>query len=285
MFGSIEAGGTKFICAVADDELKPIDRVKIDTRNPEDTLRDVNEFFKKYKDDLEAIAVGSFGPIDVDPSSKDYGRILNTPKESWRGYSILDGLREEFDVKIFITTDVNASAYGEYVYGAGKGKDSLVYYTVGTGVGGGAIQNGKFIGGVSHPEMGHMVLKPHPDDDFKGVCPSHGDCLEGLASGPAIEKRLGKKAETLSPDDDFWDIEAYYIAQCAYNTALVFNPEVIVFGGGVMRVPGLIEKVRANFDKLMNGYLEGFDTDKLIVLPAYEGESASLGLFKLAASL
>lgn len=285
MFGIIEAGGTKMICAVGTKDLEIIDQERIQTNRPEETFDKIIEFFNKYSNKLKSIAVGSFGPINIDEKSKDYGKILNTPKDGWKDFNIYSYLKNEFDLPIYITTDVNASAYGEYTYGAGKDKKSLAYYTVGTGIGGGVIQDDLFIGGVSHPEMGHMIMKKHEDDSFSGVCPSHGDCLEGLASGPSIEKRFNKKAEDIDPDDKIFDIEAYYLAQCAHNTTLCFNPEVIVFGGGVMQVPGLIEKVRENFKKLMNEYIEIKNIDSYIVKPTFDGQSATLGLMKIAMNL
>lgn len=282
MFGILEAGGTKMICAVGNKDLEIKDQARFDTRGPVETFADIKNFFAKYKDELESIAIGSFGPIDVDPESADYGKILNTPKEGWKDFNIVESLKEEFDLPIFVTTDVNASAYGEYKLGAGEGKKSLAYYTVGTGVGGGVVQNGEFIGGASHPEMGHMIINKDPRDNYDGGCMCHKACLEGLASGPNIEKRFNIRAENLEANDDFRDIEAVYLAQAAYNTRLMFSPDVIVFGGGVMQVEGLIEKVRFKFKELMNGYMEVPNLDSYIVRPKYDGKSATLGLLILA---
>ena len=282
MFGVIEAGGTKMICAVGDKNLKVTDETRIDTRRPEETFADIKDFFRKYKDELESIAIGSFGPIDINPDSKDYGKILGTPKEGWKDFNIVKNLEEDFPVPIFVTTDVNASAYGEYKVGRGEGKTSLAYYTVGTGIGGGLVQNDNFLGGCGHPEMGHMIINKDPRDTYEGGCACHGACLEGLASGPNIEKRFNNRAENLDPNDEFWDIEANYLAQAALNTSLMFSPDVIVFGGGVMQVDGLIEKVRAKFKDLMNGYVEIPDLENYIVRPKYDGKSATLGLLILA---
>lgn len=282
MLAILEAGGTKMICAVGNSKLEVLDDIRIDTRRPEETFKDIKKFFGKYKDEIKSIAVGSFGPIEINPDSKDYGKILNTPKEGWKDFNIVKCLEEDFPVPIFVTTDVNASAYGEYKVGRGEGKTSLAYYTVGTGVGGGLVQDDNFLGGRSHPEMGHMIIKKDPRDTYEGGCMCHGDCLEGLASGPNIEKRTGKCGQDLDCKDEFWDIEAYYLAQAAYNTSLMFSPEVIVFGGGVMQVDGLIEKVREKFKELMNGYVDLPDLDEYIVRPKYDGKSATLGLLILA---
>lgn len=282
MFGVIEAGGTKMICAVGDRNLEVKDKVRIDTRRPEETFADIKDFFRKYKKNLESIAIGSFGPIEVAPDSDDYGKILNTPKEGWKDFNIVECLEEDYDLPIFLTTDVNASAYGEYKIGAGEGKKSLAYFTVGTGIGGGLVQNGEFLGGKSHPEMGHMIINKDPRDTYDGGCMCHKACLEGLASGPNIEKRLKMPAENLKPNDKFWDIEANYLAQAAYNTSLMFSPDVIVLGGGVMQVEGLIEKIREKFKTLMNSYIDLDDPYSYIVRPKYDGKSATLGLLILA---
>lgn len=282
MFGIVEAGGTKMICAVGNRDLEIIEDIRIDTGLPLETFAEIKKFFKKYQDNLESIAIGSFGPIDINPDSKDYGKILNTPKEGWKDFNIVSSIEEDFSVPIFVTTDVNASAYGEYKLGCGKDKESLAYFTVGTGIGGGFVQNDNFVGGSNHPEMGHMIIKKDNRDNYEGGCKCHGDCLEGLASGPNIAKRLGKEAKNIDPSDKFWDMEANYLAQAAFNTSLMFSPEVIVFGGGVMQVHGLIEKIREKFKEIMNGYLEINDVDSYIVRPKYDGKSATYGLLILA---
>ena len=249
MYGAIEAGGTKFVLSVGNEALEIIDQLTIPTVSPEETMPLVIEFFKQFENNLLAIGIGSFGPIDVNPESSTYGFITQTPKLKWRNYDFLGNIQKAFpNVKTAWTTDVNASAYGEYA--VRDGVENLVYYTVGTGVGGGGVKQGKFVEGISHPEMGHIPVKKHADDSFDGHCPSHGDCLEGLASGPAVEARLGKSAKDVPADDPYWDIQAYYIAQSAYTTTLLLAPEMIIYGGGVMKVEGLLEKVRLAFDKL-----------------------------------
>lgn len=282
LFGSIEAGGTKFVCAVADENLFIHDRVSFPTTTPDETLKEVTKFFNQYKDKLKAIGVGSFGPIDINPSSSTYGYVTSTPKVAWQHFDFLGALKKSYPIPIAWTTDVNAAAYGEYVQGSGKGLSSLVYYTVGTGVGGGAIVKGQFVEGFSHPEMGHMLLRRHPEDSFEGSCIFHKDCLEGLAAGPAIEKRLGKKGQDISPTDSYWDIEAYYIAQCAYNTTLMFSPERIVFGGGVMKKEGMIEKVHKEFKDMLNKYVTTPELNDYIVLPTLGDNAGIVGGLALA---
>ena len=284
MYGAIEAGGTKFVLSVGDESLEIIDQLTIPTVSPEETMPLVIEFFKQFEKNLLAIGIGSFGPIDVNPESSTYGFITQTPKLKWRNYDFLGSIQKAFpNVKTAWTTDVNASAYGEYA--VRDGVENLVYYTVGTGVGGGGVKQGKFVEGISHPEMGHIPVKKHADDSFDGHCPSHGDCLEGLASGPAVEARFGKSAKDVPADDPYWDIQAYYIAQSAYTTTLLLAPEMIIYGGGVMKVEGLLEKVRLAFDKLNQGYMSTPDLEKYIVSPKLEDSAATIGCFAMAKEL
>ncbi|MDO5047566.1 MAG: ROK family protein [Anaerococcus sp.] len=282
MFAAIEAGGTKIISAIADEEFNIIDKIKIPTTSPSESFGLIRDFLMAYKDKLKAIGVGSFGPIDIDEKSRTYGQILNTPKKGWSNFNIYNQLNKDFDIKITITSDVNASAYGEYAFGLSEDKKSLVYFTVGTGIGAAYIQDGLLIGGRSHPEMGHMIINKHQDDGFKGSCPYHGPCLEGLGSGPAISQRLNKLGEDLDKDDKFWDIEANYLGQAALNTSYMFNPDCIIFGGGVMAKEGLIEKIRENFERLNKSYMDFAPLDEFIIKPKYDGQSAILGCLKLA---
>lgn len=285
IYGSIEAGGTKFVCAVSDEGLNILERVSFPTTTPEETMPLVIDFFKQYEATLKAIGIGSFGPIDINKKSETYGFITSTPKLAWQNYDVLGEMKKHFDLPMAFTTDVNAAAYGEYKLGNGKGKESVVYYTIGTGVGGGAIQQGHFIEGFSHPEMGHTLVQPHPDDNFEGVCPFHGNCLEGMAAGPSIEKRFGVKGQDLPEDHPFWHIEATYIAQCAYNTTLMMSPEVIIFGGGVMHQQHMVDKVHAAFEELMNGYVKYPNVADYIVTPALGDNAGTLGCLSLAKDL
>ena len=282
MYGSIEAGGTKFVCAIGDEEMTIKERVSFPTTTPEETMALVIDFFKKYEDQLVGIGIGSFGPIDIHRDSATYGYITSTPKLAWQNFDFVGTMKQAFPIPIACTTDVNAAAYGEYVFGKGKGLSSVVYYTIGTGVGGGALQDGRFVEGFSHPEMGHMLVVPHPDDSFEGSCPFHGNCLEGMAAGPAIEKRLGKKGQELSEDEPFWSIEAEYIAQCAYNTTLMLSPDVIIFGGGVMKQRHMVEKVHQAFERLVNGYVKTPAVADYIVTPELEDNAGTLGCLALA---
>lgn len=282
LYGSIEAGGTKFVCAVGNEALEIIDRVSFPTTTPEETMKLVRAFFKKHQHQLASIGIGSFGPIDINHDSDTYGFITSTPKLPWRDFNFVGTLKKDFDIPITWTTDVNAAAYGEYVKRNTEAHSSIVYYTVGTGIGGGAIQKGNFIEGFSHPEMGHMMVIPHSKDKFEGTCPFHGKCLEGMASGPAIEKRNGRKGQDIPEDNMFWDMEAFYIAQCAYNTTLILAPDVIIFGGGVMKQEHMLKRVRLAFAELLKDYVKTPELSKYIVSPILGDDAATIGNLALA---
>lgn len=281
MLGSIEAGGTKFVCAVSNDNLDIIERVSFPTTYPEETLQRIFDFFDGYKE-LKAIGIGSFGPIDINRKSKKYGYITSTPKIKWKDFNFLGEMKKHFNLPIGWTTDVNAACLGEYEIGSASDDDSCIYLTVGTGIGGGAIIDGRFIESFGHPEMGHIVVKKHPKDNYEGFCPYHGDCLEGLTAGPSIEKRYGVKAQTLDKDHEVWDIISYYLAQALVNYTLILRPEKIVLGGGVMKQPQMIQLVRAKFSKLLAEYVETPDLDSYIVTPSLGDNSGIIGGLLLA---
>ncbi|MGP6145854.1 ROK family protein [Jeotgalibaca sp. A122] len=280
LYGSIEAGGTKFVLAVGDGELNIIKRITIPTRSPGETIKGVIDFFKDYS--LKGIGLGSFGPADINKGSSTYGYITNTPKLSWNMYDIVGNLERALNVPIYFTTDVNAACYGEYVKGNAQGTKSCVYFTVGTGVGAGAINAGEFIQGFGHPEMGHMIVKQHHSDTYEGNCPFHKNCLEGLAAGPTIEDRLGIKGEQIEENNPVWDYIADYLAQAAYNTTLFLSPQVIIFGGGVMNQPYLLDKIKANFKELMNDYVATPDLNAYILQPELKDNAGTIGCLALA---
>lgn len=282
MYGSIEAGGTKFVCAIGNSKLEILERVSFPTTTPDETMEQVAAYFKQYQTQLASIGVGSFGPIDIHHDSVTYGHITSTPKLAWQNFDFVGTLKKYFNIPIAWTTDVNAACYGEYVAGNGKGLTSVVYYTVGTGIGGGTLQNGAFVEGFSHPEMGHMLVKRHPEDIFLGNCPFHQDCLEGMAAGPALEKRTGTKGENLLAEDPVWEIEADYIAQCAYNTTLMFAPDIIIFGGGVMKQDHMKKKVQEKFAKLVNHYVATPAVEEYIVTPKLGDNAGTIGCLALA---
>ncbi|GGE35832.1 fructokinase ScrK [Streptococcus himalayensis] len=287
LYGSLEAGGTKFVCAVGDEQFELVEKTQFPTTTPYETLDKTVEFFSRFEN-LAGLAVGSFGPIDIDPNSTTYGYITTTPKPHWANVDIVGALRKALNVPIYFTTDVNSSAYGEVIARKRKGShvDNLVYYTIGTGIGAGAIQRGTFVGGVGHPEMGHYYVAKHPMDvekEFNGVCPFHNGCLEGLAAGPSLEARTGIRGENIELNSSVWDIQAYYIAQAAIQATVTFRPDVIVFGGGVMAQEHMLHRVREKFTSLLKGYLPVPDVHDYIVTPAVAGNgSATLGNFVLA---
>lgn len=252
-YGSIEAGGTKFVCAVADEELSIIERISIPTTLPEETLAQVFEFFDRYE--LKGLGVGSFGPIDVNEQSETYGYITSTPKNGWRNTDLLGLLKARYALPIAWTTDVNAAAYGEMHLGAGRNTQNCLYLTVGTGVGGGAVVQGSILHGFSHPEMGHISVTRHPEDSFESTCPYHDHCLEGLAAGPAVEKRTGVKGQLVEADHAVWDVEAFYLAQALMNYTLILSPEKIILGGGVMKQTHLLGKIRQSLKEQLGGYV------------------------------
>lgn len=252
--GALEAGGTKMVCAVGDENGQILERVSIVTENPDKTMPEILEFFRQYT--LDAIGIGTFGPVDLDRISPTYGYITSTPKISWRNFNLLGSMKREFAVPIGLDTDVNASAIGEASYGITRGLDSSIYITVGTGIGVGVILDGKAVHGMQHPEAGHILLVRHPEDNYTGRCPYHPNCLEGLASGPAIEERFGVKAAELPGDSLAWEIESFYLAQALVDFTLVYSPKRIVLGGGVMHQKQLFPKIREKYREMLNHYLD-----------------------------
>ncbi|WP_222599379.1 ROK family protein [Aquibacillus kalidii] len=280
-YGGIEAGGTKFVCAISNDKFEIIERVSIPTTTPNETISQVFNFFDQYQ--LKSIGIGSFGPIDVNKDSKTYGFITSTPKQGWQNYNFVGDIKKRYNVPVAWTTDVNAAAYGESKKGNAKSQKSCIYLTVGTGVGGGFVTNGDIIDGYGHPEMGHIILKIHDQDDFKGNCPYHSNCLEGLAAGPAIEKRNNKKGQDLGKDDKTWEFVSYYIAQALVNYTLTVRPEIIILGGGVMKQEHLLPLIREQFKALMNDYVETPDLESYIVSPGLGDNAGITGSLILAA--
>jgi len=275
MIGAIEAGGTKFVCAVSDDDLNIIEKITILTTYPEETFDNIFDFFDQYE--LEAIGIGSFGPIDVNQYSDTYGYITSTPKRLWRNINFLGVFKKRYNIPIGWNTDVNAAALGEISFGAAKGKSSCVYITVGTGIGGGAVVNQELLTGYGHPEMGHLLIPRHENDTYKGICDYHKDCLEGLAAGPAIEKRFGIKAENLPEDHEAWEIEAHYLAHAAMAYTLILSPDCIIFGGGVMNQRHLLDLVKVKFLELLSDYVSLPSIDEYIIPTGLESDSGIVG--------
>jgi fructokinase len=286
LWGGIEAGGTKFVCAVAGDDGKLLDETTFSTTTPDQTIGRAIEFLRG-QGDLAAIGISCFGPVDLTPGSPTYGTITTTPKLGWANTDIVGRIRRAFDVPVGFDTDVNGAALGEYRWGAAQGLDTFVYLTIGTGIGGGGMVNGKLIHGLVHPEMGHIRL-PHDlnRDPFAGVCPFHGDCLEGLATGPAIEARWGQRGETLPSDHPAWELEARYIALGVVNLVCILSPQRVILGGGVMQQAQLFPMIRSEVQQLLNGYVKApailERIDAYIVPPGLGSRAGVKGAIALA---
>ena len=265
MFGAIEAGGTKFVCGVGTSP-EDLTLIHLPTAAPDSTIAEVIRFLRQ-QEPIEALGIGSFGPID-----RSRGWITSTPKAAWRNYDIVGAFRAALNVPIGFDTDVNAAALAEARWGAGRGLTDFIYLTVGTGIGGGAIVNSQILHGNMHAEMGHLRI-PHDRalDPFPGCCPYHGGCLEGLASGPAVEARWGRRGELLAEDHPAWNLEARYLALGLANLACTLAPRRIVIGGGVMRHLRLLGLIRGQLHELLNGYLEAPE-----LVPPHLGQRAGV---------
>jgi fructokinase len=282
-YGLVEAGGTKFVLGVATDKDNIEATERIDTTTPEETIGAMLDWFRA-QGELTAIGVASFGPLELDKTSPQWGHITQTTKPHWSGADIAGPLARAMQCPVAIDTDVNGAALAEYLWGAGQGQKSMLYFTVGTGIGGGAIVDGHILQGLTHPEMGHIRLPLHPDDvDGAGYCPFHGACLEGLANGPAVKARWGVSLSELPADHPAHEIIAFYLAQTVVTMQSIFEPGRIIFGGGVMGTPGLIERVRLLSVTLGGGYFRG-DPNEIVTLPGLGDKAGLLGAFALAQS-
>lgn len=256
--GALEAGGTKMVCAIVEADGKGsweiLDQVSIPTLSPAATLPMLADYFKGKG--IEALGIACFGPIDLHKDSPTYGYITTTPKTGWANCNIVGAFAKELGVPIGFDTDVNGSLLGEATFGCARGIENSVYITIGTGIGAGIMSNGRLLHGMLHPEAGHVTLKRHEKDlDFACSCPFHESCFEGLAAGPAIQKRWGKKGVELSDRPEVWEIEAYYIAQALVDYIMVLSPEKIILGGGVMHQPQLLPLIRDEVKRQVNRYI------------------------------
>jgi fructokinase len=290
LFGGIEGGGTKFICAVGTSPEDIRRETRFPTTTPEETLGQAVSFFREAERDLGkliALGVACFGPLDPNPASPSYGHILPTPKPGWTDADIVGTLRSSFNIPIGFDTDVNGAALGEWTWGAAQGLDTFIYLTIGTGIGGGLMANGRLVHGLLHPEMGHIML-PHDKerDPYEGWCPFHRDCFEGLASGPAMEGRWGQRAETLPADHPAWELEAHYIALALHNYITTLSPQRIILGGGVGGREDLLPLIRRNVQIFLKGYVQSpaitQNIDEYIVPPGLGSRAGMLGAIALA---
>ncbi|MDD2695010.1 MAG: ROK family protein [Anaerolineales bacterium] len=292
-FGGIEAGGTKFVCMVARSPEAILDERRIPATHPDETLQRAIEFFLPYArlGKLAAVGIAAFGPVDLNPASATFGNITTTPKPGWSHVDLRARVERALNLPIAFDTDVNAAAFGEQYWNPDfHALDPFVYMTVGTGIGVGVIANRRPLHGLVHSEAGHMAI-PHDRerDPFPGICPYHGDCLEGLACGPAMAARWGQTGETLPAGHPAWDLEAEYIALALANLIYALSPQRIILGGGVLHGPELLPKVRAQTRRLLNGYIQspwvGEKIDAYILPPTLGKRSGVLGAIALAIDL
>ena len=282
MLGGIEAGGTKMVVAIGDDDCNIIKKKEIPTKAPEETIPSILEFFEE--NDVTAIGIGAFGPVCVDRNSKDYGKIGRTPKLSWVNFSWSEAFKNS-GIPVAVDTDVNVAVLGEVIFGNGKGLSDVIYITIGTGIGAGVYCRGQLLHGMLHPEAGHILLMPNENDKFEGACPYHKNCFEGLASGPAIKKRYGTEAFNLIDREDVWELEAEYVAKALMQYICCYSPKRIILGGGVMNVEKLFPLIRKKTLEYMNGYIDTAelkDIDNYIVPAGLGGEQGIKGALYLA---
>ncbi|MEM7130104.1 MAG: ROK family protein [Chloroflexota bacterium] len=287
LFGGIEAGGTKFVCAIGTgpDDIRAEQRFP--TTVPEETISNAIAFFNDYSEPIDAIGVASFGPIDPEPSSPTFGYITTTPKPNWAHTDFVGQLKKSFDLPIGFDTDVNGAALAEYRWGAAQGLDTFVYITVGTGVGGGAMVNGKLLHGMMHAEMGHMLIPHNWDaDPYAGMCPYHGDCLEGLTTGGALRERWKVDPTTLPVEHPAWELEAHYLGLGLVNIVTILSPQRIIMGGGVMDQLQLFPLIHNQLFSLLNGYIQRDEIleemDRYVVPPVLGNQTGVLGAIALA---
>jgi fructokinase len=288
IFGGIEAGGTKFVCAVGTgpDDIRA--EARFATTTPEETIGHAIEFFRETAaaHPPAAIGIASFGPIDPRPKSPTWGFITSTPKAGWAQVDFAGPIRDAFGVPVAFDTDVNGAALGEHRWGAARDIETFIYMTIGTGIGGGAMVNGRLLHGLLHPEMGHMAITLRPGDDFPGTCPYHPSCLEGHAAGPAIEKRWGIRADLMPADHRAWELEAHYLSQGLADLVCALSPQRFVLGGGVMEQVQLFDLLQEKVPAALNGYIEAPEiTDRceeFIVPPKLGNRAGVLGAIALA---
>jgi fructokinase len=285
--GGIEAGGTKFVCATGTGpgDVRAITRFATTTAT--ETLDQCVAFFRAQRERVSVIGIACFGPLDLDASSPMYGHITSTPKPQWQSTDVRGTIARALGVPVAIDTDVNGAALAEQRWGAARGLSNVLYVTVGTGIGGGVIANGKPLHGLVHPELGHIPV-PHDRtrDPFPGLCPAHGDCLEGLASGPAIAERWSTPADDLPEAHPAWALEAEYLALGVATWIYTLSPERIILGGGVMQQMHLFPLIRQRVRELLNDYIQAAETrdgiDAYIVAPELGGDAGVLGAIALA---
>ena len=283
LYGALEAGGTKMVCAIGNENGEILEQISIPTTTPQETMPPIIADFKDKK--IASIGVACFGPIDLNRKSETYGCILQTPKIPWRGFNMVKCISDALGIPVGFDTDVNGSLLGEATWGCAKGLENAVYFTIGTGVGAGVMTNGKMLHGMLHPEAGHIMMVVREDDHYQGKCPTHGTCLEGMAAGPAIEARWGASAKELADRPEVWDLESYYLAQAVMNCVMLLSPQIIIFGGGVMHQQQLFPLIRQKSLEMIKGYIRTpllTDIDHYIVPASLNDNQGIMGCIRLA---
>ncbi len=289
LIGGIEAGGTKFVCAVGTGPDELCAEARFPTTTPAESIGQAVQFFRTQEEKwgpLTAVGIAAFGPLDPDPASPTYGFITTTPKPGWANVDFVGAMQRAFPVPIGFDTDVNGAALAEWRWGAAQGLDTFIYLTIGTGIGGGAMVNGRLLHGLIHPEMGHIgLVHDWQKDPYPGRCPYHGDCLEGMAAGPAIGERWGVSATDLPPDHPAWGLEAEYLAQALRTFICTLSPQRIIMGGGVMAQPQLFPLLRQKTQATLNGYVQHpailVEIERYIVPPGLGNRAGVLGAIAL----
>lgn len=283
LLAAMELGGTKTVVAIGDAEGRVLEEFRYPTTTPEETLGIACDWWRQ-RGDFDRLGIASFGPIRLDPRAADYATMLQTPKLAWQGFSFAAYFAQHGpSVRFCLDTDVQAALWAEMQRGAAQQASEAFYVTIGTGIGAGFACHGRLVQGNLHPEMGHLMVRRHPDDTFAGLCPYHGDCWEGLASGPAIEKRWGQPGHLLPADHPAWDMQAFYLAQGLWAASTMFSPQIMILGGGVSQAHGLREKVVQHLDRMNAGYLESLD--HRVKLPALQQNAGIIGALLLASQL
>ena len=283
LYGALEAGGTKMVCAIGDENGKIYEQVSIPTLTPDETMPKIIEYFKNK--DIKAIGIACFGPIDLNKSSETYGYITSTPKTAWKNFDIVGCVKDALNIPVGFDTDVNGSLLGEITWGCAKGLTDAIYLTIGTGIGGGVMTNGKLLHGMLHPELGHIIIAKSQSDKGECVCPYHDSCFEGLAAGPSVEKRWGSKAKDLADRLEVWELEADYIGTALVNFCMTLSPQKIILGGGVMHQMQLFPLIREVFKEKMAGYINTKtleNLDEYIVPASLNDDQGIMGAVKLA---
>ncbi len=285
--GALEAGGTKMVCAIGNEYGEISNSVSIPTTTPEETLPRIVAYFEE-QGDLQALGIGAFGPVGIDPNKATYGKILDTPKLAWKHYDLLGNLQEALHIPMAIDTDVNAACLGEVVYGEAKGLSNVLYLTIGTGIGAGLVIDGKPVHGLLHPEAGHITVRPQKGDEGNCICPYHTNCFEGLASGPSLQNRYRCEAKELAMRKEVWELESEYIAQALLQYLYVVSPERMILGGGVMHQDQIFELVRKKVLLKNHGYISETtlqDLEHFIVPASLGGNQGIMGCLHLAKTL